>query len=283
MILALPYLGGKSIRANSGLGAWIVSVLPAAHQGQTYVEPFAGMLGVLRQRKPAGTEIASDADGRIIAFWRELQDNTNAFAERVGSTLWHRGEYEEAVSVLQGAASEAGNPADTALAVAVVLAQSMHHSLGARRSDWRVAWQPSRASARMHLFPPALLNAAERIRRVQFETRSAEEILQRIALVGSSVVYCDPPYRSADASHRYGGKPLNIGEISEALHAQNGDVAISGFGEEWDHLGWVKNEFDKDVVVPPRHDYEGVHYQRTEMLWTNYQPAPRLEQGAMFE
>lgn len=85
--MTLPYLGGKSIRANSGLGAWIVSLLPPPSSGQTYIEPFAGMLGVLLQRTPAGTEIVSDADGRIIAFWRELRDNTDAFAERVGRDL----------------------------------------------------------------------------------------------------------------------------------------------------------------------------------------------------
>ena len=45
---ALPWVGNKSVR---GLGEWIVSLLPPAYgEPQAYVEPFAGMLGVLLAR-----------------------------------------------------------------------------------------------------------------------------------------------------------------------------------------------------------------------------------------
>ena len=281
--MTLPYLGGKSIRANSGLGAWIVGMLPPPASIQTYIEPFAGMLGVLLQRAPAGTEIASDADGRIMLFWRELRDNSIEFASRVGRTLWHRGEFERAVRTLNDHHDADGlKDRDVALAVAIVLAQSMTHTLGSRVTDWRSAWQPSQASARMSTFPPHLQAAAHRVRRVQFETRDAITLLHRAAKIECAVVYCDPPYRSIDVSHRYGSRDLDIEGLTEALAQQCGKVAVSGYAHEWDHLGWVRNEFSKTVIVPSRQGYDGTSPVRTEVLWTNYEPEPRLIQPEMF-
>ena len=55
----------------------------------------------------------------------------------------------------------------------------------------------------------------------------------------------------------------------ETLLRQQGKVAISGYGEEWDCLEWQRYE-KKDVHVPIE---GGEHKGRTEVLWCNYDAA----------
>ena len=52
-----------------------------------------------------------------------------------------------------------------------------------------------------------------------------------------AVIYCDPPYPSANTT------PYRYGEVDPAvyipvLQAQKGAVAVSGYREEWSGLGW---------------------------------------------
>ena len=58
---ALRYYGGKN--AQHRTGRWIASMLP---YDKGYVEPFAGMLGVLLQRRRSAAEMVNDADGNLI-------------------------------------------------------------------------------------------------------------------------------------------------------------------------------------------------------------------------
>ena len=69
-LAALLYVGGKSALQPYGIGKWVASLVP---QGDVYLEPFAGMLGVLLQRPRARREIVNDLNQRVINWWRTLQ------------------------------------------------------------------------------------------------------------------------------------------------------------------------------------------------------------------
>ena len=64
-LAAMLYAGTKSGRSALGLGHWIAGQLPQSEQ-QTYVEPFAGMLGVLLARPRSQLEIVNDLDERVV-------------------------------------------------------------------------------------------------------------------------------------------------------------------------------------------------------------------------
>ena len=78
------------------------------------------------------------------------------------------------------------------------------------------------------------------------------------------VVYCDPPYYSTD--RRYTENDVDIQALTDALLEQKGQVAVSGYGEEWNHLGW--RVVEKEV----RATASGKNQVRTERLWMNYPP-----------
>ena len=92
----MPYLGGKSATRKDGNGAWITSLLPPVVRGQVYCEPFAGMLGVLLQRRKAAQEIVNDIDDRIVNWWRVVRDQPEEFARSIRYTPHSRVEFEAA-------------------------------------------------------------------------------------------------------------------------------------------------------------------------------------------
>ena len=78
---ALGWVGGKSFYGTHGTGRWITSLLPPAEATYTYVEPYAGMLGILLQRRPAKREIVSDLDDDLINWWTVVRDKPDALGE----------------------------------------------------------------------------------------------------------------------------------------------------------------------------------------------------------
>lgn len=254
---SLPYFGGKSrIGAIQQTGRWIASLLP---RRDGYCEPFAGMLGVLLQREPSKIEIACDADERIITWWRVVRDDYEALSELVNLTPRSNKEFEFQLTQLGHP-----DPLRKALAVHYVLTHSLHCGLGS--SHYKRVWKPVNPFRKWTEYGFGALHA--RIRDVHLDTLDACETLERMARWSEWVIYCDPPYKGA-ATAKYGLDDLDRDRIQEALQAQAGAVAISGFGSEWDSLGWVKAE--KQVSMSG-FAQKGRTFPRTEVLWMNYQP-----------
>ena len=109
---------------------------------------------------------------------------------------------------------------------------------------------------------------AERIWDVQVENRDAYEVLEYMAVVEGAVIYCDPPYVSSDTSP-YKHRAIDKERMTELLQSQKGRVAISGYVDEWEHLGWDRHEKDA-VAVPVGVNAVKGGLKRVEVLWTNY-------------
>ncbi len=269
---ALPYLGGKSSSSNQGTGRWIASLLPQERE-VCYVEPFAGMLGVLLQRPRATYEIANDLDGRIVNWWRVMRDRPDDLLAKLACTPNARAEYEAQLGRLNDP-----DPLVQALAVSVVIEQSVTGALASTPSSWRrkfIIKHGGRQSWAGRI--ASLERVAARIRDVQFECCDATELLARTADMTDVVVYADPPYPSAAASHKYGGDVLDRAALTEVLSQHRGRVAVSGYGAEWDHLGFVRHEH-ATMSSALGNVTSGTQVPKTEVLWTNYQP---ITQGTL--
>ncbi len=118
---ALKYYGGKNANSGAGSGRWIAEMLPWNKQ-QTYIEPFAGMLGGLLQRAPTAIEIANDLNGDIVHWWLTVRDHGKEFAQKLRYTPHSREVYERAVEDLaEGGVERIAR----ALAIHIVLSQSL--------------------------------------------------------------------------------------------------------------------------------------------------------------
>ena len=269
---SLNYLGGKSYYSSTGTGRWVASLLPKVSYKACYVEPFAGMLGVLLQRPPKSSEIASDKDQRIIRWWRVLQHKPSreALIDRLTWTPLHEQEYLQAKQMLtETDISEA----DHAWAVTVVIHTSYLHCLP--HSDHEHTINHFRVSGvrgkvvKFQVIAEQLKLLAERISNVQFVIRDANEIIARHKKEPGNLIYCDPPYPSAVISEYY-DKDFNKQDFVEAVTDAQARIAVSGYNTEWDDLPgrWWKKEHRTVVHLGP----QLAPTTRTEALWTNYDP-----------
>ena len=261
----LQYHGGKS--TGNPAGKWIAGILPW-DLNSVYVEPFAGMLGVLLQRKAVKCELVNDINGDIHNWWTQVRDNHDELARLIALTPLSRREFKRAQELLN---SGKGNALTRALALCVVIQQSLMHA--ADCPSWAPLYTPIRPSHRWtgHELAPL----AERLHAVQLENRDAIEVLERVSLCPEAVVYCDPPYRTTSVEHYGEGKDgTDWARMEELLKAQQGKCAVSGYGDEWDCLGWHRLEMKKPFSVLTAKGHRQAQ-TRTEVLWCNFQPDTR--------
>ena len=268
---ALRYYGGKHPRTRRC--KWIVATIGPTPPRFSYIEPFAGMLGVLLARPPAGIELASDANGWIVAWWLAVRDRPAEFARLIAATPHSRALFDEAVeTVLAGPCS--GDLLRDALAIHICIDQGMRHGPNPSRGTWAPCFSGAAGSVSSKGWTRERVAAlAARMRGVQLECRDACAILERARRTADALIYVDPPYRNTDISP-YGAaaRRLDWGRLADLLAAQKGRVAISGYGDEWDSLGWRRSE------LADRHRPIGVHSgapasPRREVFWTNFSPA----------
>lgn len=254
-IRPLPWYGGKS---GHGKAEWIAGLLPW-YKDSTYVETHGGMGGVLCVREPVGCEIFNDLDSRVYNYYVQMRFHKDRFAWEVQCCPHSRELHEWASRAVD---DENGDAFDRAVAFHVVALQSVAQHLSSL--SWRRHFDPRVGIGRWDSERVALV--AERFWNVQLENIDAVLLLERLRDVDTAVVYVDPPYWSADHT-AYNVKEIDVGALTGALLAQSGRVAVSGYGDEWNHLGWRRYEFETFRLPKPNNvDFAS----RTEVLWTNY-------------
>ena len=257
----LPYYGGKSpIR---GTTKWIVSHLPWDYRS-LYVEPFCGMCGVLLSRPPVCAEMINDRDDRLINWWRVIRDHPEEFGRQLDWTHQHsRTEFVDATADLHHE-----DPIRRAVAFTICTQGSMQKTAQERGGQWAKRFQPTTPASRWET--PDVMRLRERTKFVQIENMDAVKMLGTVEEKEDAVVYCDPPYESSDNSN-YKFTP-DWDALKETLRKQKGKVAISGFHDDFDDLGWRCETLNRSMGV-----YDAVQRKmegkaRVEKLWMNYDP-----------
>lgn len=82
------------------------------------------------------------------------------------------------------------------------------------------------------------------------------------------LTYVDPPYANTVGTAGAYAHDVDRGALGEVLRVQRGRVAISGYGDEWDHLGWERHERRTNTSLGDLH----ANTPRVEALWTNFRP-----------
>ena len=186
----MPWQGGKSADRKDGNGIWIASLLPL--DAPLYVEPFAGMLGVLLQRQPARSEIANDADGRVVNWWRAIRHTPDEFAAAIMATPSSRIEHREAWARIEADPSREGIEAAVDFTIAVL----QNFPRGNLRSR---SWMRRSDAAAVRSWSTGLENRfnalCERIRPVQLEHCDAVPLVADIGRNPDALIYCDPALR----------------------------------------------------------------------------------------
>ena len=273
---AMPYFGGKAYSSASGTGKWIASMLPMR---VCYCEPFAGMIGVLLQRPKANSEIVNDRCGMLAAFWRCVREKNEEFFWRIWSTPHCREFLDEARSVRDRMdAGEEFSDEDKAWAAYALLSGNYMHDIGNNHATktFRISLQRSAFAPKQKVMD-RLKAVAKRVENVQIENTDAIELLGRLSHYEYIVIYADPPYLCQNGN-AYGQMVEDWDALHDALKAQKGLVAVSGYEGDHDALGWRKHTLR--TITTAGSTYTLGNTPRVECLWTNYEPEKPVD---MFE
>ncbi len=250
--------GGKAYLARR-----IVAMFPPH---RVYVEPFAGGLSVLLNKRPAETEVAGDLNADLINLWQHVGC---PFVQRiVATTPYEANIFETAKARLD---MDEVDPVDRAIMFLVRnrfsrggLGKTFAWSArlrGGRPGDQN-AWETIRAEL------PAI---AERVRAVTFYNVPAVNLI-RAHDGPDALIYCDPPYlhetRTARAAYEHEMGRDDHAALLDALLACRGRVFLSGYRSEmYDAAlaGWTRHDFEI-----ANHSGQGKTKQRrVECVWTN--------------
>lgn len=267
----LKWYGGKHYLAHH-----IIALMPPHVH---YVESFAGGLSVLLAKNPEGvSEVANDAHGDLVNFYRVLRDPA-AFAEfhrTVSLVPFSRQEWQESRAFLKG---EEGGPVARAVAFFVFCRQSF-----AGRMDGFAPSPKKRTRRGMNEQASAWLGVIdglpavhERLKRVYVECGRATDVIARHD-GPDTLHYCDPPYLHETRT----GGPVYAHEMTEEQHADlctvlrkcAGKVVLSGYPSDLyrvqlEEEGWHRTDFD---IANHAAGAGKAKRRMTECVWTNFKP-----------
>ena len=271
---AVPYYGGK---ARTEMRKWLMPLIPYQRSG-LYIEPFAGMLGVLLARPKTQTEIINDLDSNIYNWWRVIRDNPDDLIHLIRHSPNCRQTYNQAFYDLKKKTYK-NDPVKWAWCTWYVLAFNVAHGTGT--GGWAVNYQGNGARGKKN-FDEVIKPLAERLRLVQIECKDALFIMDRVKNIENTVMYCDPPYRTADTkSYGMDDSVVDVELMTDILLSQKGKIAVSGYRDEWDHLGWERHEWhNRAYPVAEKDADKDIDWDRTEVLWCNYKSGE--EQYSLF-
>ena len=269
----LRWFGGKQ---SGGKADWISGILPWCSDS-VYCEPFGGMMSVLLRRRAVKCEIFNDLNRDVVNWWRVVREDRDRFGLMVESTPHSRVEFERGCEILNG---EFQWGTDRAWAFHTVVCQDIASS--PERQYW--ASTKSVSAGSMGRWRQERVGwLAERIWNVQLECRDGLDLLEWMTDQPDAVIYCDPPYYSSHTKlHRHGD--VDQARMEDLLLGQKGRVAVSGYGDEWDGLGWVRYERESAFsgVGKPMSKKES-EMPRMEVLWCNYQPEQERKSLTLFD
>jgi DNA adenine methylase len=270
----LKWHGGKHYLAGR-----IVSLMPPHIH---YVEPFFGGGAVLFAREPEEpslfsaphkgvSEVVNDINGRLINFWRVLQDEEQfrRFRRVVEAVPLAREEWKRAHTHDGGL-----DPVADAVAFFVDCRQSLAGRMTAFTPLTR-----TRTRRQMNGNVSEWLSAVEglpavhaRLRRVAIENRPALELIRREDGPGT-LFYCDPPYlhetRESREAYDFEMSEADHRALLDLLTLLKGKVMLSGYPSRlYDDTmaGWRRQTFD----LPNNAAGGRKKVRETEVLWCNF-------------
>lgn len=282
-LTALPWPGGKSAAAPRQLNAWIHDLLPKA-PNVCYIEPFAGMCGLLLARKQSWIEIVNDTNQALVNWWLTVREQPQALGRRMAHTPSSRMLYGRAARACTAHAlhyRDKDIPDDGDLEWAADWMTAITQRVGSLPPlvgdpglSWKRTLMPDRPTAgpRISTRVEMISQLGNRMIDVQIECKDAVDLLRDVADKSYTVIYADPPYPGVNG---YYGAVVDQAALDEALLAQRGRVAVSGYPGDRQRLedaGWDRHTFSTYQSMAGRLG-EVERPRRQECLWTNYEPS----------
>lgn len=256
MNAVLKYPGAKNCIAD-----WICSYIP---YHKVYLEPYAGSLAVLFNKKPCHIETVNDLHEEVVNYFRILRDHPEELKSLIELTPYSRLEYERAYEKTDNDIERARR-----FCVRCWMGFGCANLYKNGFKSGQQTKSPNPAKAWMKL-PETMKAASERLKGVQIECLPALELISRYD-TEDVFMYIDPPYLHGTRKnylYKYEMDDCEHESLLKVLVKHPGRILLSGYDNEMygDYLvGWGK-------VQKETRAENGL--SRIETLWMNYDIEP---------
>lgn len=267
---AVRYYGGKF-----RIAPWVISHFPPHYN---YVELCGGGASVLLQKERSPVETYNDIDSNVVNYFAMLRDRPDELLRAIDLTPFAREEYE-----LHREPTD--DPIERARRFwvgcnySVVYLPYTKSGFGVAKSDVH-SGGASDASVYRDMEP--LLRVAQRLKGVQIENKSYQEIVQMYD-APNNLLYFDPPYvqseRASPNEYTYNWDEIQHLDAAAILLDAESYVVVSGYRCDlyeklYEKYGW--HRIDKDTIG--NGGSAGGQRTRTESLWLSPRTMKALRQ-----
>lgn len=215
-------------------------------------------------------ETVNDLDGNVVNLFKWIQRDPERLARAIYWTPYAREIHNATHDTMQ---------ADSFYR-AVNFCIQLNMGRGFRTNGEKVGWKndvrgrgKAYAALDWKSLPDRLLEAAERLRGVQIDSRPAVELMSRFNY-GNVLIYLDPPYMLETRNRKQYGREMEDWEHVELLEAalhHKGPLLISGYKTELYNTmlsGWHREE----IVCRTQ-----AGTKKIENLWMNFLPERQMK------
>lgn len=249
------------------IAKWIINFFPEHH---SYLEPFFGSGAILFNKPRSHIETVNDLDGNVVNLFEWIRRDPERLAHEIYFTPYARKVYEDAFTTV---------PEDSLQkAVNFYIRLNMGH--GFRTNGEKVGWkndvqgrERAYASRDWCSLPEKIIQAAERLRGVQIECKTAVELISRFNYP-SVLVYADPPYVMGTRhgkQYRCEMDDQDHSDLLDALQTHKGPVILSGYENPLYNDRLSKWHREETVC------YSQVCSKKKEVLWMNFEPNKQID------
>ena len=240
----------------------LVKLIPEHH---SYLEPYFGSGAVLFRKQESKIETVNDLDGNVVNLFQCIQEDHQKLARMVMTTPFSREIYENQFR------HEESNQDRFQMALSFLV--KCWQGYGFRTIGHKVGWKRDvqgreRAYALWDWYrlPEWIIDAAERLRKVQIEKRPALDVIKRFDY-SNVFIYIDPPYLlSTRSGKQYKCEMTDDDhvELLEVLIASKAKMMVSGYESD------LYNQYLRDWNRFVFNSCAEGGRKRTEVVWINY-------------
>ncbi len=257
----------------------LTKLIPPHH---SYVEPYFGSGVMLFSKSPSAIETINDLDGEVVNLFRCIKTESNRLAALVMVTPYSRQIYNGSYGITPEVEKLPGADRCHRACQFLVRCWQSYGARGSRSDGYKGGWKYD-ASCRESMYnlwnwyhlPEWIIEVAERLRKVQIESRPALEMIEKFNYK-NVFMYLDPPYLLETRSRKQYEHEMTESDheaLLEAILQSRAQIMISGYETEMYNAyleGWHKEHFAScaDGGKP-----------RQETIWMNYTLERQLEIG----
>ena len=257
--LPVSFYGGKQ-----NIAKWIISKFPVFYKDLHYVEPFAGGLSILLNKKKSVCESVNDTNLHLLNFWRVFTDPNDflKFKSKIKYLLFHEQEYIEASKFLKNNKYDPNKKIELAVSYFIALNLSFQSCISSGFSlSKSVNLNRNTQFFNKFLY---LNHFHKRMQNVKFFNRDALSLIKTLD-ARTTLFYLDPPYPEADQGPYKGYTNEDFNNLIKVLKSIKGKFLLSCYEKEFMKFDPSWNKYYKKTNIKLKKIQT-----RTELLVTNY-------------